>query len=231
MSRSAPAIDERSGFTLLETLLALAVAAIVIAALAAAHLSLRRALGVTLGHPSPRAETLQALDRLASELRCAADWETPGRTPPPALRAGVAADGIWRLDFLARLRPPDETDLRYARLYRLRYEARPAPGGVALYRSAERHDPYSKPRDHEAPLAGKPLARMREWRATFFDGRRWSDRWPDADNGPRLPRLVRIEVVDADGAPAVVETWIARDMEFAPPARSTSSGAASASGN
>lgn len=229
MSRTSPAIDERSGFTLLETLLALAVAAIVIAAIAAAHLSLRRALGVTLGTASPRGETLEALDRLAAELRCAADWETPARTPPPALTAGASPDGVWRLEFLARLRPPNEPDLRYARLYRLRYEARPTSGGIALYRSAERQDAYSKPRDPEALFTGKPLARMREWRATFFDGRRWSDRWPDAGDGPRLPRLVRIEVVDADGAPAVVDSWIARDMEFAPRARATSSGAAAGS--
>lgn len=231
MSHSAPAIGGEAGFTLVETLLALAVAALALAAIAAAHLSLRRALSATFGHSASRAETLGALDRLAAELRCAADWETPERSPSPALTAAVAPDGVWRLAFWARLRPPNEPDLRYARLYRLRYEARPVPEGMALYRAADRYHPDHGTRAEAVPFSDKPLARVREWRATFFDGRRWSDRWPDADEGPRLPRLVRIEVVDADGAPAVVETWIALDMEFAPPARSTPAGAASALGN
>lgn len=230
MSRSAPAIDERSAFTLLETLLALAVAAIVIAAIAAAHLSLRRALGITFGHPASRSETLAALDRLASELRCATYVEEPNRSLPPALTAGVSADGVWRLEFLARLPPPNEPDLRYTRLYKLRYEARLVPGGMALYRAAVRYDLYNKTQSPDGSSTDKPLARLREWRATFFDGQRWSDQWPATDNGPRLPHRVRFEIVDAGGAPAAVETWIARDMEFAPPARSAPSGAASRSG-
>lgn len=200
-----------AGFSLVEALLAIAITMIVAAVLAVSQQSLRRALGLTQGRDTDRIAVLQALDLLAAELRSAADPDGPDASP---LRLAVGDDGRWTLRFFARLRPADEPDLRYARTFRLRYEAHTeSDGRVALRREMLPLDPRA---ETETPLNGPALARLRSWRARFFDGEQWQERWPIGDNSPRLPRAVRLEVEDLEGRAAAVETWIARDTWIAP---------------
>ncbi len=211
--RSARTAPRAAAFTLVESLLAIAIAMMVVAAIAVSHQSLRRALSASLWRAEPRTDLLQALDRLAAELRSAADPAADGR---PALSAGVAPDGRWTLSFFARMRPPGEPDIRYARTFRLRYEAQPgADGRIALRREAALFDPRAS---DEWPLDGTPLARVRSWQVSFFDGERWRDQWPTGADGPRLPRAVRLQVEDVENRPAAVEAWIARDSVFTPAA-------------
>ncbi len=217
ISRSA-ARSSRVGLTLVEALIAVAIGAMVIAAFAFAHRSLRRALAVTMEREGRREEALAALAQWAEDLRCAGEDGAGGAS---ALRAEAAPDGSWSLEFVALRAAPDNPDLRYARPRAIAYRLTPRVGGGFELSRSESPTP---PRPSDEPPKAVPIARFTYFRAEFLNGENWTDRWPP-ENGPRWPRAARVEARDRDGAPLAVETWIpcadffSRELGTAPAAR------------
>jgi len=199
--------------TLTEALVAVALLALVFSALWAAHRALHRTWAPGGSPHRQRARTLAELAELAAALQCAWDDGNPLRPP---LRGGREDSGLLFLEFRA-LRPEGERgDLRYARPRGIRVEIRPVPDGTLEWIRTEQPAPRAAPAPDETKSV-RLLGRSRSATLHFHDGRGWHDRWPiDSTGAPRLPRAVRIEVVDTAGNPAAVEAWIAQGTRIEP---------------
>ena len=187
----------RAGFTLLETLVALTMTALVLAALG----------GVVLRTATARTRATGAADRIASArtvlLRLGREIE--GAVPPGApgadatseqlvVHAPADRDGSSTLRFATMGTPatPGASDLQevwYA------YEPDPRqPGAGTLVRRAG------------SSVRGQPmLAGVRRFRVRCFDGIAWREEWSPG----RLPRAVEIGLELDDGRPLTTTVTVA----------------------
>jgi type II secretion system protein J len=177
----------RGGFTLLETLVALAIAAVVLSALygAVARASVARERATRSAERVSTARTL--LLRLASELEAATTLAEPGSEER----------------FVVATAPPDAlpwSTLRFATRDGRRTAAdevrlvayRVAPSGALERREALRFPPP----DAREPDGLTVLEGIRLFRVRCFDGSAWRDQW----TVPLLPRAVEIAIGVDDGA-------------------------------
>ena len=173
----------RRGFTLLETLVALAVTALVLTTLAG---TVRRAIAAreqATAEAERLAGTRALLLRVARELEATVSAETIADrlvAEPPAPWSTL------RFTTLAG----DPADAR-ALTYRV------APGGVLVRESRSRFAPADGPDPAPVPV----LERVREFRVRCFDGAAWSSGW----DMPRLPHAVELTLGVDDGRGGVDE--------------------------
>jgi prepilin-type N-terminal cleavage/methylation domain-containing protein len=176
------------GFTLLETLVALAVTAVVLAALAGAVTHAIAARERATGVADRAAALRTVLLRIAHELEAA--------TP-------VDADPRTRL-VVEPARDARTTRLRFAwRASEPRLVAYAVEGDALVRREASRFAPPDAPE----PPGVAVLDRVRDFRVRCFDGAEWSAGWAL----PRLPRAVELELTvdDGSGAPEALATTVA----------------------
>ena len=181
----------RSGFTLLEALVALAISALLLVALSGAVV---RAAGVReraarSAERVTKARTL--LLRMAGEVEGALVPGVPGA--PERFIVVAPADGKppWSELRLASAAGDDVHLLAY------RVEAA-APGpGVLVRREGGRFAPP----DAREPAGMLALAGVRTFRVRCFDGREWKAAW----TAPALPRAVELTLGVDDGAGGALE--------------------------
>jgi prepilin-type N-terminal cleavage/methylation domain-containing protein len=177
----------RGGFTLLETLVALAIAAVVLSALygAVARASVARQRATRSAERVATARTL--LLRLASELEAATTLGEPGSEERFVVAAPAPDAPAWStLRFATRDgRRPAADEVRLV-AYRV------GPPGLLERREAFRFPPPdARERDGITMLEG-----VRRFRVRCFDGTVWRDQW----TVPLPPRAVEITIGVDDGA-------------------------------
>jgi type II secretion system protein J len=174
------------GFTLLETLVALAIAAVVLSALygAVARASVARERATRSAERVSTARTL--LLRLASELEAATTLTEPGSEERFVVAAAPPDAPSWSmLRFATR-------DGRRAAADEIRLLAYRVEGsGVLRRREALRFPPP----DAREPDGLTVLEGVRLFRVRCFDGSAWRDQW----TVPLLPRAVEIAIGVDDG--------------------------------
>ena len=183
----------RRGFTLLETVVALACTAVVLAALYGAVLRTAQADQRTTAHADRVATARGALLVLASELEA-----VPASDRTPEFRVSAAADGApWQsLRFVTGARGPavGADDLPV-----VEYRVVPdnASRGMLVRVVTPRLGAPAAPRDDPPPLVDA----VRRLQVRCFDGRTWSSTWQAA----ALPRAVEVALGVDDGAGGVEE--------------------------
>jgi len=180
----------RAGFTLLETLVALAVTAVILAALGEVVLRTATARTRATAAADRTGAGRTVLLRLAHEIEAAVPPVAPGTDAPERLVVDTPADrgasSTLRFVTLGPPATPGASDLHaltYAR------EVDPQqPGTAALVRRAG-----------SSAAAQTMLTGIRRFRVRCFDGGAWHDEW---EREP-LPRAVEVEVDLDDGAGGV----------------------------
>ena len=180
----------RGGFTLLETMIALAITALVLAALGEAVLrtAAARTRATSVADRTSAARTVLLL--LAREIEAAVPPAAPGAAmeserfvvdPPPA----PDASSVLRFAAMGSAAAAGASDLQTLAYVR---EAHPEQrGSGTLVRRTAAVDPQTV------------LTGIRRFRVRCFDGTAWRDAWPP---GP-LPRAVEVELDLEDGAGGV----------------------------
>ena len=177
----------RGGFTLLETLVALAIAAVVLSALygAVGRASVARAHATRSAERVSTARTL--LLRRASEVEAATTLDEPGSEERFVVAAAAPDAPPWStLRFATR-------DGRRAAADEVRLLAYRVEDSGALRRREALRFP---PPDAREPDGLTVLEGVRVFRVRCYDGSAWHDQWA----APLLPRAVEIAIGVDDGA-------------------------------
>jgi general secretion pathway protein J len=165
------------GFTLLETLVALAVTAVVLSALAGAvgHAIAARERATAASDRATATRTV--LLRMARELEAATPADADARTRLVVERVRGAGAARLRFTWLAS-------------------EPRMVAYGVERAALVRREVSRFAPPDAPAPAGVVVLEQVRDFRVRCFDGAEWSAGW----GLPRLPRAVEVALVVDDGS-------------------------------
>jgi type II secretion system protein J len=189
--------------TLVELLLALAIAGLLAALLYSAYHTIRTAASGQKERGQGEAALNHALDRMVRDL-AAARYVDADALCAFAHTAGEGPEPYPGLSFCTYLLPPDEEDLRWVDLCRVSYRAvRNEHGNHDLVRE-------------DAPLAGPAAAieprrlvlvpDLETFALAFFDGAEWVETWAP-EKGDAYPQAVRISL-EAAGAPGPRTTTV-----------------------
>lgn len=198
----------RAGLTLVETLMALALTALLGVLLMTSWFALQRALGASRRYDRGPGAARAVLRTMARELTTAFECQAPGAAPfkletesdPLRLRA--------ELSFTAPVPDSGETDPRWYPIRALHYAWQGAPDGDGrLVRIARA---LRGPAAAEPPVTNVVLRGVTRFavQARFQEG--WKDRWP-VEGARGLPEGVRLTLETEDGAgdpPAFVDVLI-----------------------
>ena len=195
---------DEAGFTLIEAIVALAIGGFVIAALASI-------VGQWLGSWDRGSGTLQRAELTSAGLdRIVADLASAELVPANDLGTIALFEGSERSVLFAR-RPVAIGGVRGLQLVRL---AQAGDANAMLLRSQA---PLAFPPAIAAPIDREPVALLRApYRAIFAyagDDGVWKSTWTKAT---RLPRTVRVSVVDGPGRTAVFSTTVSVHVNAAP---------------
>lgn len=195
MRWSHPRALPRHGFTLIEVLAALAIAALVAAVLFAAYRTVVRTSERHGGRDRAAAEAVAAMDRVARDLSGAFHVSSA-----PSLRFILGTEGrSARLALCTAAPPPSDPDLRWFSTERVEYFLRDGN----LYRVS-----HPLPREEgtaaETNLTARSLQRIE---AHAWSGDTWTNAWPLGEASAPLPRAVRLRVISAETADAATPTY------------------------
>ena len=180
-----PGRPPRSGLTLIETLLALALTALIAAVLFLTWSAFQRGLAAVAPGADVDGALLRALRETAGAVECA----FAGPAGDAALVVTNSGAEI-AIRFRAMLRPDGESDPAWADAVDVAVVARPEPGGGGwtVWRTQR---PAASPED--APASTSLVARgLARWHPQAFDGAEWHASWPVAESPP-LPLALRLE--------------------------------------
>jgi type II secretory pathway pseudopilin PulG len=174
------------GTTLLETIVALGLTALVLSALGGAVLRAQEARERATAAADQAAALRTALMQIAADLEAA---RPPGLllTPPPADRARAGSE----LSLPEVVRPRGD-------VHRVVYRLDPDPGGGWVLSRREWGGPGGCALDRPEPAGAALVGRVRSFRLRASDGEAWSDSWASG----RLPRAVEVTIgvaTDAGG--------------------------------
>lgn len=198
----------RSGLTLVELLVSIAIAAVVVTLI----VSLYRTVALTVSGQQARARgphaAAQALDVIRADLTATI---LPAEDPSCVFTLGPAlADGASGLElgFCALLRGDEEHGLLWSQPYRVTFRVAAVAGHTAaLVRVSA---PLSGPDALAGPQTNVLLGDVAQFAVTVFDGQDWLAGWPPADPKAPRPALVRVALVprEAGGRPEGYSTEI-----------------------
>lgn len=181
----------RSGMTLIELLLAVAIAVLVLGVVLSAY----HMVSVTLAGQQARRRgpdaAARAVEQLSRDLQCVSVVPAGDLGAFTASPDSGPAKKDTDLAFCTAVVPPGEGDLRWSHLERVRYHAVDVPGaGLTLLRE---HRPLAGPDAFLPPQTNVVAEGLAGFRVTVYDGAAWQGRWPP-DRGPTCPAAARIEV-------------------------------------
>ncbi len=187
-------VSRRPGFTLIELILAMAIASLVVTLIFSTY----HTVTVTLQGQQDRRrgadKAADAVRQIERDLTCAfapksdaaCAFELQKGTTPAAAR----------LSFCTAVMPANETDLRWFELRRVVYgigaDAENAP---VLFRAEQ---PLAGPGAFAPPVTNALATGVESFRVSVYDGAEWSEEWSSA--GSSCPRAARIELTARHGS-------------------------------
>lgn len=217
---SAPS---RSAFTLLETLLALAIAATVVALVYSVFHTVQSTLDLQQARVAGPERAAAALQALADDLERAyvapSDASTRFRMEPdPSTPRRMA------FRFATLRADPAERDLRWVKLVEVTYALAEEERGLALLQTER---PLTGPGSLDPPKTNRLASGLSGLAAEAHDGTTWIENWPPEEEGAadRLPRAVRIHLLESgqDRQPLQLEVLLGTGTEV--PSRRERAGA------
>jgi type II secretory pathway pseudopilin PulG len=191
------------GVTLLETLVALGLTALVLAALEGTVMRAAAARGRASAVAEREAAGRSVLLRLNAELEAAPVADDPRQHFAVEPAAGPAQP--WTTLRFATL----TRDGGAARVVVYRVEPDPARQGIGTLLRRETFSPA--PPDPSYPTGFPVLEKVRDFRVRCFDGTTWRADWAPGE----LPRAVEVEVAIDDGLDGATELRIATTLPTA----------------
>lgn len=186
----------RSGMTLIEILLAAAIAALIVALV----FSVYHTVSVTLQGQQERRRgpdaAAAAVERIAHDLECAFSSEDQAcaLTLVPAAESGT---GSSEVSLCSAVVPEGERDTRWLDLEQVVYRLQGAPAADrALVRESRA---LAGPGALAPPVTNVLAEGVEQWLVRVYDGAEWKETWP-LEGSPRFPRAARIEVVCRQGS-------------------------------
>lgn len=186
----------RSGMTLIEILLATAIAALVVALV----FSVYHTVSATLRGQQERRQgpdaAAAAVGRAAHDLECA----FAGANDPACAFTLVPADesdtGGSEISLCSAVAEEGERDTRWFALERVAYRLQGAPSGPReLVRESAA---LAGPGAYAPPVTNVLAGRVEQFLVRVYDGEEWKEAWPP-ESGTRFPRAARIELVCGQG--------------------------------
>jgi len=198
MSRRAGKVhrfSSRSGMTLIELILAIAIASLVITLV----FSVYRTVSVTMQGQDERRRgadaVADAVRQIARDLACTFAPKSDN-TCKFTLEKEASAPEAARLSFCTALLPAGETDLRWCELHRVTYRVgADSKSETALFRE---NQPLAGPGAFAPPVTNVLASDVESFRVSVYDGAEWNDEWSSVDAA--CPRAARIELTVRHGS-------------------------------
>ena len=192
MSRLAGIVRRpRSGMTLIELILAIAIAALVITLV----FSVYRTVSVTLQGQDERRRgadaAADAIQRIARDIAC-----TFAPKSDAACAFSLEKGSASRLSFCTAVVPEGETDLRWSEVHRVSYGLGTGSEDAAvLFRE---HQPLAGPGAFAPPVTNRLANNVESFRVSVYDGSEWNDEW--SSGAAACPLAARIELTARYGS-------------------------------
>jgi type II secretion system protein J len=216
---SAQPPSRRAAFTLVELLVALALA-VVITGLILTTLALtnqaRRAQAERAGC---RAVTSRALQQLAQDLE--RTFLFPKREDTAFLlnRGAAASNAVWELTFARTAAAPGESDHRWAEVARVTYRLLEENFTNHTLICASRA--LAGPAAFQPPVTNAVIQGLAACEVLLFDGKEWKDTWSAGGNStnpaPRAARLILAAQRGTARHSTTTEVFIPISFKFEPP--------------
>ncbi len=187
--------SSRSAFTLLETLLALAIAFVVVTLVYSVFHSVQSTVELQQSLVAGPERAVSAMGRISDDLSRA----FVGPSEPETRFRLVSQPGQAnrpKLTFCALRADETEQDVRWADAVLIGIETIEATEGHALIQ-VER--PLVGPGSLAEPATNRLVNGVADWTIEVFDGEDWLQEWPPADRPDHLPRAVRLTLEGNDG--------------------------------
>jgi prepilin-type N-terminal cleavage/methylation domain-containing protein len=199
-------IKNRAGFTLIEVMLALAIAAIVLTAINAVFFGALRLRSTTVAVAEQALPVERAVETIKNDLVCIRPPSTNGFIGPmgtDATAVGMSQPLILEL-YTSSAHVSD--DVPWADIQKIDYwlqsptNATRGATGKDLIRGITRNLLASTP---EAPEPHRLLGNVQNLRLSYFDGTNWNDTWSvQLSNVPQAIKVFLTFSAPADGTPA-----------------------------
>lgn len=180
----------RSAFTLLETLLALAIAFVVVGLVYSVLHSVQSTVELQQSLASGPERAVNAMAQISDDLARAfvgpADPETRFR-----LEREPGSPNRAKLQFCTLRADLMEQDLRWADAVLVGIETDTSPDGMTLMQ-IER--PLDGPGSQGEPTTNRLVEAVSGWEVEVFDSENWVNEWPPAGNQDLLPSAVRLRL-------------------------------------
>ena len=219
MKRSAQLPPRRAGFTLVELLVALALA-VVITALALTMLAItNQARRGQAERAACRTDTTRPLQQLARDLERAFLYPKNEDTAFKLVRGTAASNAVLELAFARTAAATGETDLRWAQVERVSYRLTEVDMTNFTLVGAGRV--LVGPAALQPPVTNAVFQNLETFDVLLYDGKEWKDNWAGggtATNG--APSAARITVTARRGSArhtSTAEVIIPVSMKFEPP--------------
>ena len=188
-------MSHRSGMTLIELILAIAIASLVITLV----FSVYRTVSVTMQGQDERRRgadaASEAVQRIARDLACTFAPKSD-EACKFTLEKGASATTASQLSFCTAVMPEGETDLRWFDLHHVAYRiGNDSKNAVVLFRE---NQPLSGPGAFAPPVTNVLARDVESFRVSLYNGSEWSDEWPAGEAA--CPRAARIELTARYGS-------------------------------
>lgn len=219
MKRPAQSSLRRAGFTLVELLVALALA-VIITALALTMLALTNsARRGQFERAACRTEATRPVQQLARDLERTFIFPKNEDTAFKLARGAAASNAVLELAFARTAAETGESDLRWARVERVAY--RLVEANMTNFTLVATSRMLAGPAALQPPVTNALFPQLESFELLLSDGKEWKDNWAngsDSTNG--APRAARISVTVRRGGArhtATTEVIIPISMKFEPP--------------
>lgn len=185
----------RDGMTLIELLLAIAIASLVITLV----FSVYRTVSTTMQGQDDRRRgadaASDAVQRIAHDLACTFAPKSDAACEF-TLEKGASTPAASQLSFCTAVMPEGETDLRWFELHRVAYRVgADSENAMALFRE---NQPLAGPGAFAPPVTNTLAGNVESFRISVYDGSEWKDEWSSAEG--TCPRAARIELIAKYGS-------------------------------
>ena len=216
----------RAGFTLVEILVALALAMVVTALILSTLAITQRTRRSQADRVACRTLAEQALGQLARDLERTFVFPKNEATAFKLQRGAAASNAVLELAFARTAPLPGEGALRWAEVARMTYRlTETGPTQLVLTCTSQ---PVSGPAALEPAATNALFQPLESCDVLLFDGKEWKDQWSGGGSSTNAaPLAARLTVVAARGNAhhrATTEIIIPISQKFAPPKKDKVSG-------